>query len=336
MSQFNLINVNLMVMKVLNTVVLCLFISIFSFSQDNRLPYTMYTDKMVLHTSLSIKNAPFKLQDNFGDFDELNFRPNLNLVQGFGLAYKWFALEISYKLPGHLRNTERFGKTKYFDIGFQFSHKTWDFSLNFIDYKGFGIKNASVISNNLPLSPSEYYLNQGIRSTSFGINAYKFFNPYLRMEPAVGMVGRYTAPVHGAYLRLTTNIHGISANNGIIPHQYLNTTSSIHKANSISAFDFGAIPGYAYINNVEGWQFGAFAGLGMVIQSKFYNFGNTNRGFLGLAPRLDFKLQAGYNVENWFLMLTSEFDQKSIRFKEFRYNQTYYNLRLTFGNRFIK
>jgi len=334
LSQFKWNNVILFAMRVLFTVVLSLFIFGILYGQNERLPYTMYPDKVVLHTSLSLNSAPFKLKDNFGNFDKLSYRHNLNLIQGVGLAYKWFAFEISYKLPGHIKNTDKFGKTRYFDLGLQFSYKKWDYSLNFQEYKGFGIKDAKVISKNLPLSPSGYYLNGNIKSTSFGMNAYRFYNPDLRMKPAVGIIGRYTAPVHGAYLKLTTNIHGISSRNRLIPYNYLTTQSSIHKANSISAFDFGAIPGYAYINNIDGWQFGAFAGLGAVIQTKFYSFGNTRRGFLGLAPRFDLKFQAGYNVDNWFLMLTSQFDHKSIRFKNFKYSQTYYSLRLTYGYRF--
>lgn len=323
-------------MKVVFTLVFSLFLFGFSYSQEEGLPYVMYPDKAVLHTSFALNDAPFKLRDKFGGFDKLNFRPNLNLVQSVGIAYKWFAAEISYKMPGHIRDTEKFGKTSYFDLGFQFSYKNWDFALSFQDYKGYGIKNAELISDNLPLSTSGYFLNRNLKSRSFGVNAYRFYNPEMRMKPAVGIIGRYTGPVHGVYLRLTTNIHGISSKNGIIPHQYLNSVSSIHKANSISAFDFGAVPGYGYINNVDGWQFGAFAGLGAVIQTKFYSFSNTQRGFLGLAPRVDLKLQLGYNVDDWFLMLTSEFDNKSIRFKNFKYNQTYYNLKLTYGYRFSK
>ena len=321
-------------MKVVYTILLCLFIFGFSFAQDEELPYVMYPNKLVVNTSLSLNDAPFKLRDNFGGFDKINFRPNLNLIQGLGIAYNSLSIEISYKLPGQIRNTDNFGKTRYFDLGIQFSYKNWCFSLDFQEYKGFGIRNGSSISENLPLTSSGYYLNGNLKSRSFGMNAYRFFNPEMRMKPALGITGRYLSPVHGAYLRLTSNIYGITSRNGIIPHQYLNTSSSIHKANSISSFDLGAIPGYGYINNIDGWQLGAFAGLGIVIQSKFYNFGNTGRVFLGLAPRLDLKIQAGYNVDKWFLMLTSEFDQKSIRFKEFRYNQTYYNLRLTYGYRF--
>src|SRR5690554_7573009 len=94
---------------------------------------------------------------------------------------------------------------------------------------------------------------------------------------------------------MTSNIHGVTASNSLIPHEYFTSTPSIHTAKSISAFDVGGIPGYAYINNINGWQFGAFAGIGAVVQTKVYNYADTQRGFLGMAPRVDLKLQAGYN-----------------------------------------
>lgn len=323
-------------MKVIISILFLFILSGYTSAQNDSLAYAMHKNRLVVHTSLSIRDAPFSFKDNFGSFDKLSYRANLNVIQGIGVAYKWFAININYKLPGYIRNTEKYGQTKYFDLGLQFSLKKWYFRVDFHDYIGYGIKKASVISKDLPLTSSGYYLNDKIQSASFGINAYHFFNNDLNMKAAVGIVGRYTKSVHGFYLKLTTNIHGVSTSNRLMPYQFFNTNSSIHSAKSISAFDFGAIPGYAYLNNINGWQFGAFAGLGGVIQAKVYTYGVTQRGFLGISPRIDLKLQAGYNVENWFLMLTSSFDQKNIRFKGFGYNQLYYYLRLTYGYRFNK
>ncbi|RFC54932.1 DUF4421 family protein [Brumimicrobium aurantiacum] len=303
-------------------------------AQDKALPYVMYPNNLVGYTSLTINGAPIKLSDDFGGFNQLKLKPNLNLIQGIGIAYKWLTLNISYKLPGHIKDVEDYGKTSYFNLGAQFSYKRWDFGVSFQEFKGFGIKDALMISNQLPVTEEGYYLNSSLRSRAFGVNAYYFNNPDMRMKPAVGIIGRYTDLVHGAYLRLTTNIHSLSSSNGIIPHQYLNTAASIHRANTISAFDFGAVPGYGFVNNIDGWQFGAFAGVGAVIQAKRYKFDNTSRGFLGLAPRVDLKLQFGYNVDQWFMMLTSTFDQKNIKYSSYKYNQTYYNFSVTYGYRF--
>lgn len=321
-------------MKVVLSILILFFLSDYSYSQSDSLAYAMHKNRIVVHTSISLRDAPFSFKDDFEGFKKIGYRSNLNVIQGFGVAYKWFSLNINYKLPGYVKNTEKYGKTKYFDLGLQFTFKNWYFDTDFHDYIGYGIKKASMISDTLPTTSSDYYLNDKIQSASFGINAYHFFNNDLNMKAAVGIVGRYTKPVHGVYLRLTTNIHGVSSSNDLIPHEYFTSTPSIHKSNSISAFDFGGIPGYAYLNNINGWQFGAFAGIGAVIQTKVYAFEGSRRTFLGISPRVDLKLQAGYNVEDWFLMLTSSFDQKHIRFNSFKYNQLYYYLRLTYGYRF--
>nr|WP_299205633.1 DUF4421 family protein [uncultured Brumimicrobium sp.] len=321
-------------MKVVQFILILFLLSGYTSAQNDSLAYAMHKNRLVVHTSFSIRDAPFSFKDNFGDFDKLTYRANLNVIHGIGVAYKWFAININYKLPGYIRNTEKYGQTKYFDLGLQFSLKNWYFRVDFHDYIGYGIKKANYISDSIPTTTSNYYLNDKIQSASFGVNAYHFFNHELNMKAALGIVGRYKEPVHGFYLRMTSNIHGVTASNSLIPHEYFTSTPSIHTAKSISAFDVGGIPGYAYLNNINGWQFGAFAGIGAVVQTKVYNYADTQRGFLGMAPRVDLKLQAGYNVTDWFLMLTSSFDQKNIRFKEFRYNQLYYYLRLTYGYRF--
>lgn len=323
-------------MKIGLSILLFFLIVQHSFAQNDSLPYSDYKDKIVVHTSLSYHDAPFNFKSNFGNFKKLKYRANLNLIHGIGIAYKWFALNINYKIPSYLRNTEDYGKTKYFDLGFQFNLKSWYFRVDFHDYKGYGIKNAANISDTLPRSPSNFYLNDELQSLLIGINAYHFFNHNLRMKAATGIRGRYTQPAHGFYLRLTTNLNVITAPNGLIPYEYLDTDPSIHSAKTISSFDVGAIPGYAYINNIKGWQFGVFAGLGGLIQVKSFKYGDQNRSFLGFSPRIDLKVQAGYNVDNWFLMLTSSVDQQRMNFSNLTYNQVYYYVRLTYGYRFTK
>ena len=323
-------------MKTGLSIIVFLFLISHSFAQNDSLPYTIYKDKIVLHTSLSFRNAPFNLKGDFGETNLLKYRANLNLIHGIGIAYKWFALNINYKIPSYLGNTEKYGKTKYFDLGFQFNLKSWFVRVDFHDYIGYGIKNAGIISDTLPISSSDYYLNDKLQSMAISINAYHFFNKNLHMKPATGIVGRYRKPVHGLYLRLTTNLNAITAPNGIIPYDYINTTPSVHTATTISAFEFGAIPGYAYIDNINGWQFGIFAGIGGLIQVKSYKYSDQSREFLGFSPRIDLRLQVGYNVEKWFLMLTSSIDQKRINFPDLTYNQLYYYVRLTYGYRLTK
>ena len=109
----------------------------------------------------------------------------------------------------------------------------------------------------------------------------------------------------------------------------------IHEAYEwISVIDIGIVPGYAYVNRIENWQFSAFAGFGGVIQSKIYQAGQLTRGFLGTAPRVDLRFIAGYSKPDYFFWFVSDFDIKSIKHQDLRYRQTYYSLKLVAGIRF--
>lgn len=315
-------------------VVLCISLGHAQHAANDTLPYTMFKDRLVLHSSIGINDAPFSLSGDFNSLDNLKYRANLNTIMGFGFAYKWLALNINFKLPGYIRNTADFGKTNYFDLGVKFGIKKWFFAVDFHGYSGFGIKDAHQLNDTLPVSNRNVFVNQNVQSFSLSFNGYRFKNEHFKIKPAIGIVGHYREKTSSFYVKYTINTHGVGASNGIMPSDFFNYSASVYAANSISAFDFGAVPGYAYINNHNGWQYGFLAGLGAVIQAKVFSFPANTRGFLGLAPRLDLKAQAGYNVDNWFLMFTSSFDNKSIRFNDFRYRQVYYYLRLTYGYRF--
>lgn len=283
---------------------------------------------------MGLNDAPFRIKGNFSEQEALRFRANLNPIMGIGFAYKWMALNVNFKLPGYLRKTEDYGKTNYFDLGVKFGIKRWYFAIDLHSYKGFGIKNAHLINDTLPVSPKNVYYNENLQSASLSFNAYRFKNGHFQMKPALGIVGRYLKETTSFYMKYTLNIHGVGASNGIMPRNYFNYSESVYESNNMSAIDFGIVPGAAYINNINGWQFGFLAGFGGVIQSKFFSYQGNTRGFLGLAPRIDLKAQAGYNVDNWFLMFTSSFDNKSIRFNDLKYRQVYYYIRLTYGYRF--
>lgn len=316
--------------------ILC--ISHFLSAQTDSSFYKIFRDSWVIHTSIAINDAPFSIKGNFSGNDKLKYRSNLNLTHGIGVAYKWFALNLNYKIPGYLRNTEKYGKTKYFNLGLKFNLKHWFFSLNGYFYRGYGIRNLNNPYDSLYLSSAGYYLNNNLNTFSLDLNAYYFWEKNMNMKPAMGIVGRYYKPVHGMYIRMTASIQNISNNDFLIPSEIVASNKSIYKSTSMGAYGIGAIPGYAYITNINGWQFGAFAGIGAIIQAKAYSYPSTSkistRSFLGLAPRMDLRIQSGYNVNNWFLMLTSSFNQRHIQFDKFKFNQYYYFVKLTYGYRF--
>ena len=76
-----------------------------------------------------------------------------------------------------------------------------------------------------------------------------------------------------------------------------------------------------------------FGGIGGVVQSKFFNTGEVNKGFLGLAPRVDMRFIVGYSDPSYFVWFTSEFDLKSNSFSEMQFNHTYHLLKVVAGIR---
>ena len=74
-------------------------------------------------------------------------------------------------------------------------------------------------------------------------------------------------------------------------------------------------------------------GVGFAVQAKFYTINEISREFIGIAPRYDIRLIGGYSVPKFFVFIVSDFDNKSIRFNDFIYRQTFYSLKLLGGIR---
>jgi hypothetical protein len=154
------------------------------------------------------------------------------------------------------------------------------------------------------------------------------------MQPFRGSTGAYTKDIQSFYLKYTFNVYSIYSNEkSIIPYQLIDSTNSKTSATSVGAVDLGVLPGFAYVKRFNDFQIGAMGGFGVVVQSKFYKYDNSFRNFIGLAPRYDLKLIAGYNKPKYYVMLVTDFDNKSFRFNDLIFRQTYYSMRLVGGIR---
>lgn len=324
-------------MKALRNNILLLFltVSLFSFSQDDSLPYVRYKEKIVWYTDLGFSTAPFKVKYPFNDdVTKLKYKNNMSAVLGIGVSYKWFALRLGIALPGTIRPPSRYGRTQYYDLGFDFSVKRAFFDVDLHVYNGYAIKNAYRWNDSLnDLRPNE--LRPELSSVSFSINSWIFGNPHFKMVAFRGKTGAYTKDIHSFYIKPTFNVHGAGSNGKepLIPYQLEDTNETKTSAHSITAVDLGVVPGMVFVKRWKSYQVGIMGGLGFVVQSKFYRSDSINRGFLGLAPRFDVKFIAGYNQPKYFVMLVTDFDNKSIRFNDLAYRQTFYNIKIVGGIR---
>ncbi len=313
---------------------LALFSSSVALCQQDTLPYTLFSNNIVLYTDLGFNSSPFSIKDDFiGGLDKLQFKHNLKATQGLGVMYQWFSLRLGFTLPGTLRNSDRWGKTRYSDLRLSFSVKRMYCDVGIRHYRGYVVKNAYPWNDTLSADqPHEFRPNT--RSNSVSVNTWYFFNKNFRMPVVIGKVGHYKKAQYSGYLRGTINIFGVGNDTiPLVPELLIDTTQNKSSVHTITAVDIGLIPGFAYVNRIDNWQFSVLGGFGGVIQARFLESKKGTRGFLGLAPRFDVRFNAGYSQPKYFVMLITDFDFKSIRQNELVYFQSYYSLRIAAGIR---
>lgn len=314
-----------------------LLLSFYARVQDSLPPIEDFKNKKVLYVDVGYNSAPFSIDCPVGNESiRLKYKNNFKTLLGIGFAYKWFHVRIGVPVFNYLKSTEKWGTSNQFNLGFNFSLKKFFFDFDFKTVQGYAIQNYAALDSNYTPSYSDQLKVPGVGTTNFSLNGWYFHDHTFKMSALRGKQARYNKPVHTWYIKGTTNIFGVD-NNGksIVPSAISDPENDKTQASTLSAFDFGIIPGYAYVNRIKNWQFSGWLGLGGVVQSKFY-FSGENRGFLGLAPRYDIRLLGGYTSQKFFAFLVTEFDNKSIRFSDLKYNLNFYSIKLLAGIRFGK
>lgn len=311
-----------------------LLIQTYSISQTDTSAYTKFSKNWVWFSDFGFNTGPFSLKykDENGDKVNLKYRNNIRPSLGFGFNYKWLSLRISFPILGDFKPVSKYGKSNLFNLGFDFAFKKTYFEFSFFNYKGYSLLDANRFDTTLTNEFPHAILND-VNNVSFSIHSWYFHNKQFKMSPLKGKTALYNKEVQTFYLKSTMNIHGVGNNGAIIPELVQNINNSKTSATTISAFDFGAIPGYAYVNRKNNWQYSAMIGFGPVLQAKFYIIDGTTRTVFGLAPRYDIRFVAGYNKPRYFVMLQTNFDNKSIRFTDLKYVSSFYSIKIVGGIR---
>ena len=305
-------------------------------AQDTPSSIEDFKDKKVLYADIGYNASPFTIRYPFNEqTNNLKFKNNFKTFLGIGFAYKWFNLRIGFPILGFVKPVSQWGESQQFNLGFNFSVKKLFFDFDFKTVRGYAIQGYSDLDSSYVVGETENRITPTVGITNFSLNGWYFHNKDFKMSALRGKQAHYNKTVQTWYLKGTVNAFGLD-NNGkaIIPAFLIDNNVSKTEASLYSAFDFGLIPGYAYVTRIHNWQLSGWLGLGAVIQSKFYSSSGSPRGFLGLAPRYDIRFIGGYTNENYFVFLVSEFDNKSIGFNELKYRQTFYSIRISAGVRF--
>ncbi|MFN5149580.1 MAG: DUF4421 family protein [Flavobacteriia bacterium] len=335
-QQRNILSYFILKASIIKQLIFFVYLSFSSYGQNDSLPYTLYKDNIVLYSDIGYSSAPFTINYDFtSDIDKIKYKNNFRTIIGLGICYKWLAIRLGIPLPGYFKPVSRFGKTIPINLGIDFTIKKIFCDLDFRYYQGYAIKDALRWNNSLnDLKPNEILSQQ--KSISVSANAWYFNNKDFKISVVGGKTGHYDKEVKTWYLKNTVNGFGVGNDKTtLIPQELTDSLNSKTSSSFYSAFDIGIVPGYAYVNKINNWQFSILAGLGGVLQSKFYEVNDNVRTAIGLAPRYDIRIVGGYTVPKYFVFLVTDFDNKSIRYNELVMRQSFYNIKIVGGIRFV-
>ena len=302
--------------------------------QSNPVALSDFKNQHVLYADIGISPAPFSLSYPFTHaVGGIKYKNNFKPILGLGYAYKWFSMRIAFPVLPGVRSREKFGTSRQFGVGFDYSFKRLYMDFDLKGIQGYALKDALEFDTSLTENAPNIILPT-LGSLNLALNLWYFNHDDFKMNALQGKRAHFDKEVHTWYLKATLNYFGVgNGNDPIIPALLQDATQSKTSAQAYASLDFGVIPGYAYANRVNNWQFSGWAGIGPVIQSKFYTLSNDVSGFIGLAPRYDIRFVGGYSSEKHFVLLTTTFDNKSIAFTNFNYRQYFYTIRVVTGVR---
>ena len=288
-----------------------------------------------MYSDVGYNANPFSLRGNFGqNVNELSYKNNFSPFLGLGFAYKWFHLRVGFPIIGNIRSASKFGQTTQYNFAYDLTYKKVWYDFEFKSTFGYALKNAAQwdTSSN---DQQPHQILPKVQSLNLMMNGWYFKNPEFQMNGLLGKRAHYTKEILTWYLKGTINYFGSANRNGsLVPEQIQDPQIPIQTLTQLQAFDFGVVPGVAYVNRKNNWQIGGWLGLGPVIQIKGYETPDYSKLLLGLAPRFDMRFMGGYSSDERFFFIVTDFDNKSIRYNELNYRQLYYAIKFVAGFRF--
>lgn len=302
--------------------------------EDTTQNFTLFKDRVVCYADLGFISSPFFV--SFKNTKKINhsltYRINHGIILGIGGSYKWFSARISYMVANSIEDKKKYGTTKYFGAHLGFPYKNTYSEINFLRFGGYVLINAD---KKIESYPNRRIIFPKISTLELTLSSYYFFNSDFSINPVIGRSGNYKTKTTSWYIKSILGYnHENHKDSTLIPANFYPIMNDKQKAERISAINIGVVPGFAYVNRYKNWQFSGVVGIGVSIQDKMYKTASISRHYLGVAPRIDLKINVGYNPTDWFIMLNSELDYRQISFYKLITGNPLFNVKLTGGYRF--
>ena len=309
---------------------LFLFLLIFNcqvFAQSDTIA-EIYYDKIILYSDVGYYSCPFDV--NVDQIGTLNYRNNIKPFVGIGVNYKWGSLRIGSLINYNLKGLENYSYTKIFKIGTEFFYKRFLFDLSYYKLSGYTLINDLISNSNTYTK----YPNLSFQTSS--VNTWFFINKNFSHYALKGIKQAVRKNNWTIYLKSTNAITLLKDNSPILPSSIINKlNSSSVNFNDLKAFEIGILSGVAIAFRIkQNFQIGGMFGYGGVLIDRTLHNSQHNRNLIGLSPRYDFHIYAGYNKKKFFIMNYLDLEQRKIEFTDFEINSRLISYRLVGGYRF--
>ena len=291
--------------------------------------YRKFNDFVTVYALSGYNATNFSISPRFNDLSRQRYLFNPPLLFGFGVAYKGLDLGLTRRLPNHLLNTDKYGKSDYTDFKFKASIQRFHLALRFQKYTGFTLLNYQ--SSN-PQAINQHLIYEDLSTFSLNMDTRFFLKKDFQYGAAQGFSGEYLSDVWTPYVYGYFGGSNVkNKGSALLPNSMQNDQVSISQISGIGCLEFGAIPGAAFVKRLQNFQTMLLLGWGPLIQTKWHRDNQNARTFFGFSSRTDLQLSLGYHQERWFLQIMSEFQFRRVNFTQMNIQQYYYDLRLFFG-----
>lgn len=299
------------------------------FAQKDSIPYTLFKEKILFYQDLGFNTTPIVISGKFkNNIQSITYINNPRFMLSLGGTYKWLSGRLSVAIFGNMLSLKEYGKTSQFKLGFNFTVRKNYFEVDLNFAAGYTLLNSNEWSN------SNHQILPDMNTIDLGLKTWYFHNKFMKMKLLQGRIGHYNKEIMSFYAKSALNIFNLNnLTNTIIPKELTDSLNTKTLSNNFSSVEVSLIPGFAYVNRKNNWQYSILIGVGGALQFKDYSTNENNRSFVGLAPRFDFRINGGYNVPRFFSFLSLEYDNKSVTFNELSYYQNYISVNLTVGVR---
>lgn len=288
--------------------------------------FRSFDDDVTIRTFLEVPVYSFGFQDISSqkrsdaiDGKLIEFEPNISTNFGLGIAYLGYGISGSLPLSNANNDTNKYGKTSYFDFQFNYASRRWGADFFYQNYRGFYLKDPEKFANDYaPGAPNPQFGGLSILNT--GVGAFYNFNDrysanaaFSQGERQLTSAGSFVADTSVTYTQIDTGA-------SLVPPSQASLYPDLDRYRGGEYWLWVARLGYGYNFIYRRMTLGALFALGPNLQRQknFTDSGSSSDWQVSYSARLRASLWFEFRDE--FLGVVAMIDANRIVIDEFALN----------------